>query len=214
MEYNYLINKIFNENCLVTMSKMPNDFINLVVTSPSYDQLRKYSGDNKLDWEEHVWKPIIQELFRVIRLGGIVVWVVGDSVINGSESGTSFKQALYFKDVGFNLYDTMIYQKENPVPLTHNRYEQAFEYMFVFSKGKPKTFNPILEDCKTKGYYKTVRSAGRVKENSFRSREEIVKTKDTKVQRNIWTYIVGGKTDNGRHPASFPEKLVIDYIIS
>jgi len=145
MEYNYLINKIFNENCLVTMSKMPNDFINLVVTSPSYDQLRKYSGDNKLDWEEHVWKPIIQELFRVIRLGGIVVWVVGDSVINGSESGTSFKQALYFKDVGFNLYDTMIYQKENPVPLTHNRYEQAFEYMFVFSKGKPKTFNPIVK---------------------------------------------------------------------
>ena len=108
------------------------------MTSPPYDELRDYNGYS------FNFEPIAKELYRVTKPGGVVVWVVGDATINGSETGTSFKQALYFMECGFKLHDTMIYSSKKP-PLTHNRYEQEFEYMFVFSKGKPKTFNPILE---------------------------------------------------------------------
>ena len=139
------INKIYNENCLDTMARMNDNFIDLTVTSPPYDNLRTYNGYS-FDFES-----ITKELYRVTKQGGVVVWVVGDATIKGSETGTSFKQALYFKECGFNLHDTMIYRKQNYIPLTHKRYEQEFEYMFVFSKGKPKTFNPIMIECKTKG---------------------------------------------------------------
>ena len=133
------LNKIYNENCLDTMARMPDGFVDLVVTSPPYDGLRDYKGYS-FDFE-----AIAKELFRVIKIGGIVVWVVGDATIDGSETGTSFRQALGFMGIGFKLHDTMIYRKKNPMVQTHNRYEQCFEYMFVFSKGKPKTFNPIFE---------------------------------------------------------------------
>src|SRR5690554_5477886 len=101
------INKIYCENCLDTMAKMPDNFIDLTVTSPPYDNLRKYNGYS-FDFEN-----IAKELFRVTKQGGVVVWVVSDATINGSETGTSFKQALFFMQCGFNLHDTMIYAKEN-----------------------------------------------------------------------------------------------------
>ena len=124
------INKIYNMNCLDGLKQLDNECVDLTVTSPPYDDLRNYNGYS-FDFE-----PIAQELFRVTKKGGVVVWVVGDKTQNGSESGTSFRQALYFKDLGFNLHDTMIYMKKTP-PLTHNRYKQEFEYMSVFSKEKP-----------------------------------------------------------------------------
>ncbi len=111
------------------MEEVDNNSIDLTVTSPPYDNLRTYGG------YEFDFEPIAKELYRVTKDGGVVVWVVGDATIKGSETGTSFKQALYFKEIGFNLHDTMIYAKKNYVMLTHNRYEQQFEYMFVFSKG-------------------------------------------------------------------------------
>jgi len=123
------INKIYNENCLETMAKMPDNFIDLTVTSPPYDNLREYKGYS------FAFEEIAKELFRITKQGGVLVWIVGDATMNGTESGTSFKQALFFKEIGFNLHDTMIYQKVNYVPLTHNRYEQSFEFMFVLSKG-------------------------------------------------------------------------------
>ena len=134
-------NTIYNEDCTVTMENMEDNFIDLTVTSPPYDEIRDYHG-YFFDFEH-----IAKELFRVTKQGGVVVWVVGDSIINGSESGTSFKQALYFKEVGFNIHDTMIYQKTGiPFPSTKEaaRYHQIFEYMFVLSKGKPKTFKFII----------------------------------------------------------------------
>ena len=143
------LNKIYNEDCLETMARMNDNFIDLTVTSPPYDNLRTYNDNIDETWGEHVWKPIIKELFRVTKNGGIVVWVVGDATINGSETGTSFKQALYAKDIGFNLHDTMIYEKAGFSNPSNNRYHQVFEYMFIFSKGRPKTFNP-LKDRKNK----------------------------------------------------------------
>ena len=110
--------------------------VDLVVTSPPYDQLRSYAGT--LEWDFEIFKRVADSLCRVLKPGGVIVWVVGDATVKGSETGTSFRQALYFKDVcGLNLHDTMIYKKDTK-PLTHNRYEQKFEYMFVFSKSRPK----------------------------------------------------------------------------
>ena len=188
---------------------IPDNFVDLTVTSPPYDDLRKYNGF------VFDYKSMAEELYRVTKNGGVVVWVVGDQTIKGSETGTSFRHALYFKEIGFNLHDTMIYKKINPIPLTHNRYEQHFEYMFVFSKGKPKTFNPLLEQCKTSGSYTYRRNTGRVKEAATRNRDEITITKETKYKGNVWEYVIGSKKgETGNHPAPFPEQLAQDHIIS
>lgn len=198
------MNKIIQGDCLEKLKELENNSIDLTVTSPPYDNLRTYNGN--LDWGEHVWKPVIQELYRVTKQGGVVVWVVGDATVKGSETGTSFKQALFFKEIGFNLHDTMIYAKQNPVPYHHNRYNPQFEYMFIFSKGVPKTFNPIQEN--TKGF----------KTGKYRYQDGSLKVantpiiKETKMLNNIWYYVVGGKGNN--HPASFPEKLAEDHILS
>ena len=123
------INKIYNENCLDTMARMPDGFVDLTVTSPPYDNLRTYNGYS-FDFD-----AVAKELYRVTKQGGVVVWIVADATIKGSETGTSFRQALYFKEIGFNLHDTMIYHKNNPVPNeVGKRYQPSFEYMFVFTK--------------------------------------------------------------------------------
>lgn len=205
------INKNYNENNLETMAKMPDCFVNLTVTSPPYDGLRTYNGYS------FPFEDIAKELYRVTKQGGVVVWVVGDSTKNGSESLTSFKQALYFKELGFNVHDTMIYRAEKP-PLTHNRYEQKFEYMFVFSKGKPNTFNPILEPSKYAGQDKKSRTMRQDSDElGNRSGKGIVA--DMKIKGNIWEYAIGGgKTTKDtfayKHPAMFPEQLATDHILS
>jgi site-specific DNA-methyltransferase (adenine-specific) len=203
------INKIYCGDSLEVLKTFPDESIDLTLTSPPYDNLRKYSG-YVFDFE-----GIAKEIYRITKIGGVVVWVVCDATSKGSESGTSFKQTLYFKEIGFNLHDTMIYKKLNPIPLTHNRYEQYFEYMFVFSKNKPKTFNPLLENCKTEGSYTHRRNTGRVKEAATRNRDEITITKKTKYKSNIWEYVVGSKKgETGKHPAPFPEQLAQDHILS
>jgi DNA modification methylase len=204
------INTIYNENNLDTMAKMRDNFIDLVVTSPPYDNIREYNGYT------FEFEKIASELFRIIKEGGILVWVVADSVKNGTESCTSFIQALHFKKiVGFNLHDTMIYRKENYTPLTHKRYEQEFEYMFIFSKGKPKTFNPILIDCIHAGkVIKRSRSTYETGLSKRKASDEQHKPTGNKKQRgNVWSYKVGGgKTVN--HVAQFPEQLANDHILS
>ena len=185
------------------------DCIDLTVTSPPYDNLRTYKGFT-FDFE-----AIARELYRVTKPGGVVVWVVGDATVNGSETGTSFTQALFFKSLGFNLHDTMIYEKINFIPLTHNRYEQSFEYMFIFSKGKPATFTPKREANKTAGNVYNLARKGycaTVKEGAQRRRQQIVEVKENKIHRNIFQYSTGG----GRvgHPAPFPMELARDHILT
>lgn len=198
---------LYHGDCLEIMPQL--EPVDLTVTSPPYDNLRTYNGYS-FDFE-----GIAQQLYQVTKPGGVVVWVVGDATVNGSETGTSFKQALYFKDVcGFNLHDTMIYSRKSP-PLTHNRYEQEFEYMFVFSKGKPTTFNGIT----TKRKYsdnRQFKSIRREKDGSFDF--GYVKQGDV-LRHNIWQYATGGgcsSTDKIAflHPAIFPEALAQDHIIS
>ena len=200
------LNKIYNENCLDTISRMPNSFIDLVVTSPPYDDLRTYNGYS-FDFEN-----IAKELFRVIKVGGVVVWVVGDKRKNGNRTLTHFKQSLYFQSIGFNIHDIMIWNKTNPMPFLHkDQYVPSFELMIVLSKNKPKTYNLIQEDCKY---------AGKVLKTYTTNPESIRKTNlDTptnakKIKSNVWNYTVGGFGYNVGHPAPFPESLANDHIIS
>lgn len=206
--------ELINDDCLIALTKIEENSIDLTVTSPPYDNLRTYNGNNAR-WGEPVWKSVIEELYTVTKPGGVVVWVVSDATIKGSETGTSFKQALYFKEIGFNLHDTMIWRKTTPVPqFRTKRYTNCFEYMFIFSKGQPEVCNYLETNCKTAGNKKNRNNNGAFSQNSAdRPRDEITITKETKILDNVWEYPVGGKKDLG-HPAIFPEKLAEDHILS
>lgn len=191
----------------VELTKFSDNYFDMILTSPPYDNLRSYKGYS------FNFEKIAQELFRVLKPNGTMVWVVGDATIKGSETGTSFKQALYFKEIGFNLYDTMIYEKQNPIPQNHKRYEQCFEYMFVLTKGTPKTFNPIKVPCKTAGNHENWGNRKTVMDNNQCRRHrgtEIRITKDTKQHTNVFIYSVGGSKTG--HPAVFPLQLALDQI--
>lgn len=200
---------IFNKDCIDGFVEIQDNSIDLTVTSPPYDNPRndKYYEDSS--WTFDKFKEVAQELYRVTKDGGVVVWIVGDATIDGSETCSSFKQALHFVDCGFKLHDTMIYEKSNPLPQNHNRYEQCFEYMFVFSKGKPKTFNPIKEN--TKYYGREMNWSNRKDAQYKRNRiNGYIKVKETKNHRNIFSYSIGG--NNSGHQAVFPYKLAYDHI--
>lgn len=195
------------------MSLLPDGFVDLTVTSPPYDNLRTYNGYS-FDFE-----GVAKQLFRVTKVGGVLVWVVGDATINGSETGTSFKQALFLKECGFKLHDTMLYKRWSG-PLTHRRYEQEFEYMFVFVKGKLSVFNPIMIDCKQGGEDWTRKNGGGAefhneKTRRFRKRESTRVIKDKRIKGNIWEMSNSSqKKEHFNHPAPFPEQLAHDHIIS
>lgn len=192
-------------DCLDGLATLSNDSIDLVITSPPYDNLRKYKGFT-FDFE-----AVAKELYRVLKPGGVIVWIVSDSVIKGSETGSSFKQALYFKEIGLNLYDTMIWLKPSPQAPTEGRYYDVFEYMFILSKGKPKTLN-LLEDRKN-------RSAGTVSKKETRSCREDRKYKEGRRvvkeygrRFNVWEISRGHNPT--AHPAVFPEQLATDHILT
>ena len=207
--------ELWHGDCLELMKNIPNGSVDLTVTSPPYDNLRTYNG-NIEQWNFEKFKAIAKELYRVTANGGVVVWVVADATIKGSETGTSFRQALYFMDCGFNLHDTMIYKKTKfpPIdPTTAYRYTGCFEYMFVFSKGKPKCCNYIKEKCKHAG--KKAVSYQRSENDKLRyDRKEKTKNhvvNDYKIKCNVWEY---ASCSVKGHPAPFPEKLAEDHIIS
>jgi DNA modification methylase len=209
------INKLYNENCLDTMAKMPDNFIDLTVTSPPYDGLRNYNGYS------FPFEDIAKELYKATKQGGIVVWVVGDETKDFCETLTSFKQAIFFTGCGFKLLDTMIYAKKSYAPAypTMMRYAQTFEYMFIFSKGKPKTFNPIQANKQKSSI------SDRMEKNGFRQKDGTIEYKRIKTDSllkdecNVWVYDTGfGKSSvdeiSYQHPAIFPEQLAQDHIIS
>lgn len=192
-----------------TLKTLESASIDLVLTSPPYDDLRTYKGFN------FNFERIAQELFRVLKKGGVMVWIVGDSVINGSESLNSFRQALYFKDIGFNLHDTMIYQKNNFSNPSKTRYHQIFEYMFIVSKASPKTFNPIMD---RKNIYAGHTSLGvnttRKKDGTFTQQKKRI-ISEYGMRYNIWKGNTSGQENmckSIKHPATFPLWLARDHI--
>ena len=214
-----LKNQIICGDCLEVMKTFPDKSIDMVLTSPPYDNLRTYKGYT------FNFEGIAQEIYRVLKDGGVCVWVVGDATIKGSETGTSFKQALYFKEIGFNLHDTMIYKKHAPHP-PNVRYWQCFEYMFVFSKGKPKTFNPLMQMKKcieknpdrTRTYRQKDGGLKTLNENAIKRLKKAAQN-NYRIADNIWEIQVGYMTSAKdkyayKHPAIFPEKLAQDHILS
>lgn len=205
-----LNNFYIGESVNFMRKNIPDNFVDLTITSPPYDDLRKYNGFI-FDYQS-----MGKELYRVTKDGSIVIWIVGDKVRNNSETLLPFQQALYFKEIGFNIHDTMIYQK-NVMPFPEQtRYIQCFEYMFVLSKGKPKTHNMIKE--KTKGYKPSKTSTQRNADGTT-SALKYEQGKKYRNKWNVWVYDVGyNKTtkdkDAYKHPAMFPEQLAQDHILS
>ena len=194
------------------MKLLDDESVDLTVTSPPYSDLRKYNG---FTWK---FQETAKELYRVSKQGGVVVWVAADKTTKGSESGESFRQALHFMDGGFNLHDTMIYYRWSG-PLTHNRYEQEFEYMFVFSKGKPKTFSPIMVDSLWYGKDSDRTGQKYIEHDEvnrkLRSGKERNNIHPKRIKGNVWR--LNNSSQCGErygHPAPFPEQLAHDHIIS
>ena len=209
MPIEIILNKLYNCDCVELMNSMEEEFIDLTVTSPPYDKLRNYNG-YIFDFES-----IVKGLYRVTKKGGIVVWVVGDKTKKGNRSLTSFRQALFFQEYGFNVHDVMIYKKKNTPFMRSNAYTNCYEFMYVFSKGKPSTFNPLMVKTVRQGFEKVPFGKGPEAINQKTVKE--LKAKKTKT--NIWEYAVGlGGTTRDReafkHPAVFPEKLAEDHILS
>ena len=197
-------NEVFTADNVATLSTFPDACIDLVVTSPPYDNLRAYGG--------HTWdfEGVSRELTRVLKPGGVIVWVVADATVDGSETLTSMRQAIHFKDVcGLRVHDTMIYASDKP-PLTHNRYEQCWEYMFVFSKGKPSKWNPVMRKAENPGG-----KSGKFiqkRDGGFEAAHTDKRTPENVLERNIWSYATGHER-NG-HPAVYPVNLARDHILS
>lgn len=196
---------------------MDDNSVDLTVTSPPYDDLRSYHSDD-FAWNFDIFKPIADELYRVTKPGGIVVWIVGDAVVNGGETGSSFRQALYFQEIGFKIHDTMIYQKNSssfPARATSKRYSQIFEYMFVFVKGKIRNDIKLIADKRNKwaGWTNWGKHTQYDKEGNLKETNNIKPTPEFSLRTNIWKYSVSFN-DKTNHPAVFPEKLAEDCILS
>ena len=206
------LNKIVCGDAIEVMQAMPSDSVDLIITSPPYDELRDYNGYS------FNFEGVAKGLYRVIKNGGVLVWIVGDQTIKGNETGTSFRQALYFKQVGFNLFDTMIYLKTPRGAVGNNKtYWQTFEYMFVLSKGAPKTIN-LLKDRENKDERDGDSGTKRLTDGTLLKLKRAGYSKYGR-RTNVWKYLIGkghSASDNiaYQHPAIFPEKLVQDHIIS
>lgn len=203
-------------DCLERMREIPHNSVDLTVTSPPYDSLRTYNGNNEF-WNEGVWKGVIKNLYLKTKPGGVVVWIVGDATVKGSETGTSFRQALFAMGCGFNLHDTMIYQKSNFSMPASTRYHQVFEYMFIWSKGKPNVFNPIRDRKNIYGGESTYgRNTVTMPDGSKKERPKKI-ISEYGMRHNCWVVSTTGQTGESKkynHPAMFPISLAEDHIKS
>jgi site-specific DNA-methyltransferase (adenine-specific) len=207
------VNTIYNESNVDTCKRISDNFVDLVVTSPPYDSLRNYNGYT------FEFDTLAHELYRILKPGGVLVWVVGDATIGGTETGTSFRQALYFMDCGFLLHDTMIYQKNSsafPAKPDSKRYTQIFEYMFVFTKGKIRNDIHLLCDKPNKwaGHTNWGKLTYYSKDGKDERDNKIKPVPEFSLRNNIWTYTTSCEKDRTGHPAVFPEQLAQDHILS
>ncbi len=198
------------DNVSVMRQQVTDNSVQLTVTSPPYDNLRTYNG---FAWD---FESVARELYRVTKSGGVVVWVVADATVNGNETGTSFRQALYFKECGFNLHDTMIWDKGGftAVGALVTRYGPVFEYMFVFSKGTPGVFHPI-KDRPNKNAGKIIGGTMRQPDGTMRPLSCTGNVIPEYGQRfNIWQMSPERHSKGLGHPAVYPEALSRDHILS
>ena len=206
---------LYQGDCLGVMASLQEGSVDLVVTSPPYDNLRTYNQD-ELRWDETIWKGVLDNIYRLLKDGGVCVWVVADATVKGSETGTSFKQALYAKEIGFNLHDTMIWNKQFIVPKPSNRYENSFEYMFVLSKGKPSSVN-LVKDKHNVGFNRKI-TGNKKNQHGVPTPLHGAKNDKTVAQfgtrHNVWLIDTARGKKGHSHPAPFPIQIAHDHIIS
>lgn len=203
--------RIYNQNCISGMKEISNDSVDMIITSPPYDNLREYNHSSV--WNYAVFQKTAIEMFRILKPGGVTVWIVNDATIKKSESGSSFRQALFFKEIGFLLHDTMIWQKISPNQ-HKNRYIPSFEYMFVLSKSIPPKTVHLICDRKNKHGGRPIHGSARQKDGTTRPLSSIQKKKTVKqfgARLNIWD-IPPVKNNTTNHPAPFPIILIMDHI--
>ena len=209
---------IYNEDCRDTMRRMKEEGIkvDLVVCSCPYDDLRFYSHSSS--WNFEIFKEIAQLLYDITADGGVVCWNVSDATHDGGRTGTSFRQALYFMECGFKLYDNIIWEKNKcafPASRKGKRYTNIYENIFVFTKGKIKTANLICD--KPNKYYGCTNWGANT---SYNKEGELIKTNDIKPvpefspRTNVWKINVGFNVNEGKHPAVFPYQLPNDCILT
>lgn len=218
------INEIILGDNVEVLKTFPNNSIDLTMTSPPYDFIRNYNGkitekNDKFNGYSFPFEELALQLFRVTKKGGVVVWVVNDAVKNGSKTGSSLRQCLYFKEIGFNIHDYMFYEKNGCSFPSINRYYQITEFVFILSKGKPKTVN-LIKDRKNKwaGYSSWGKKTCRSGSDNLKPSKSYI-TPDFGVRFNIWRYNTGKDFSTKdeyafEHPAIFPEKLARDHILS
>lgn len=215
-EYGRLVlDRIYNADCLEVMDALPEGCVDMTITSPPYDGIRTYEDTHDgLDYE-----AVLQGLYRITKQGGVLVWIVADQVINGDETGTSFRQALAAKDVGFKLLDTMIWRKSIRSIGSCNAYWNEFEYMFVFTKGKIRVVN-LLKDRPNYKSGQKFTAPVRNRSGEFSSSRNPRLLGEMGRRGNIWHYATGNgcSAPSGsvafEHPAIFPEALVADHVQS
>ena len=211
------MNELINGDNIEIMKSIDENYVDLIITSPPYDDLRDY--EKKISWNFEIFKNVAKEMFRVLKEGGVCIWIVGDKTTEGNKSLTSFKQGLYFQELGFKMYDVIIYEKSGTGPPHPNRYFNTFEYMFILSKGKPKTVN-LLKDKKNKyGGMTTFSNITRREKDGSLTNKGKKTINEYGVRTNIWRYNNGKGFSSKdkvayKHPAIFPEKLVEDHIKS
>jgi len=212
----FLTNRLILGDTKEILQSFPSDSIDMIITSPPYDNLRKYHKD--FVWEFSIFKEIANELTRVLKEGRVIVWITSDATINCSETGSSFKQALYFQELGLKLHDTMIFRKINPIPqIYRKRYTNEFEYMFILSKGCVKVHNPIKIKTKHSGLELKSTTYKNFSLNEQKRKKQAKPVKEYKIKGNIWEYVVGVNKEDKEakfHPAPFPLQLAVDHILS
>lgn len=217
IDINEIKNTVINADSRKYLRRLPSESIDMVITSPPYDDLRSY--EDKVVWSYEVFKKVARELYRVVKKGGVVVWVIGDKTEKGNKSLTSFKQGLYFQKIGFKMYDVIIYEKTGTGPPHPNRYFNAFDYMFVLSKGKPKTINLLKDKKNAWAGYTTYGDVTRREKDGSLTNKGRKTVNEYGVRTNVWKYKNGKKFSTKdeiayKHPAIFPEQLVEDHILS
>jgi DNA modification methylase len=214
---------------VTVLKTFPDACVDLVVTSPPYDSLRVAAGyQNGFDLVD-----LCNQLLRVIKPGGMVVWVVADQTVNGARTGTSYKQALHFMSHGFQLFDDIVYLKSGTNFPSKSRYTNTWEHMFCFSKGMPSTIN-LITDSPRKWLGSWAKTTNRKKDGTLgastaKNCGEGSKGKASfegeygyKARTNVWN-ITNGKgfahPDPGgdlayAHSATYPLQLAHDHIVS
>jgi len=209
-------NKLIHADSREILKTFPSNSIDLILTSPPYDNLRKYHSD--FNWDFSIFQNIAIELVRILKEGRVIVWITSDATINCSETGNSFKHVLYFQELGLKLHDTMIFKKKNPIPqIYRKRYTNEFEYMFILSKGCVKIHNPIKIKTKHGGLELKSTTYKNFSLNEQKRKKQAKPVKEYKIKGNIWEYVVGVNKEDKEakfHPAPFPLQLAVDHILS